>query len=226
MTNSKSIKDLSVVKNTNGSKVTWTYSGNCPKASGQGNNVHDLPAPILVNDANLVNDACWSVTNPSGQFKLKVGSFPVTGIILVDNKGAATLQQKKTESDNEWDITLLQPCRHVNTWRMFTIVNEWQDGFKQGAQAELVANISKKFPDLYKNVFQVAELSDKSVKNASATIMYSQKVFEVYNDILQAIAKSFGIKKFTITWSSDRDLKTKKGFVVTVIEKGQENDQK
>lgn len=35
MGNSKSIKDLSVVKNTAGTKVAWTYTGRTPKAYGQ-----------------------------------------------------------------------------------------------------------------------------------------------------------------------------------------------
>jgi hypothetical protein len=41
-------------------------------------------------------------------------------------------------------------------------------------------------------------------------------VFNVYKDILQETAKSFGIKKFRITWSSDKNLETKQDYEVTV----------
>ena len=54
------------------------------------------------------------------------------------------------------------------------------------------------------------------MKNATAYILYSKKVFDVYKDILQGIAKSLGIKKFRITWSGDKNLETKEGYVVEV----------
>jgi hypothetical protein len=41
-------------------------------------------------------------------------------------------------------------------------------------------------------------------------------VFDVYKDILQSMAKSFGIKKFSITWSSDKNRETKQGYEVVV----------
>lgn len=74
----------------------------------------------------------------------------------------------------------------------------------------------KKFPDLFQNTFEIGELTPESVKNATAYILYSQQVFNVYKDILQETAKSFGIKKFRITWSSDKNLETKQDYEVTV----------
>ena len=79
-----------------------------------------------------------------------------------------------------------------------------------------IQHIMKKFPDLYQSSFQIGELTPESIKNATVYILYSQKVFDVYKDILQGIAKSFGIKKFRITWSSDKNLETKQGYEVTV----------
>ena len=216
MTNSKTIKDLDVVKNTLGTQVTWSYNGKRPKTSGPGNVIHDQPADILVNDANLVNDACWSVESPSGQYKVQVGNLPVTGVLLLDSKGKSSIQETKTAFDNIWNVTLAQPCRSLQNWRMFVRVLEWKDGFKEGAQSDLQQALMKKFPDLYQSTIQIGELTPESVKNATAYILYSQKVFDVYKDILQGIAKSFGIKKFRITWSGDKNLETKKGYEVTV----------
>ena len=216
LTNSKSIKDLDVVKNTLGTKVTWTYKGKRPKTSGSGNVIHEQLADILVNDANLVNDACWSVQNPSGQYAVNVGSWPVTGVLLLNGKGESRVMETKTTWDNEWNVTLAQPCRSLQKWRMFVRVVEWQNGFKEGALSELQQALMRKFPDLFQSSFEVGELNEESVKNATAYIMYSKKVFDVYKDILQGLAKSYGIKKFRITWSGDKNLETKQGYEVTV----------
>lgn len=95
MTNSKSIKDLDVVKNTAGTKVTWTYNGKRPKTSGPGNVIHEMPADILINDANLVNDACWSVQNPTGQYSVSVGSIPTTGVLKLNGKGRRRYKRQR-----------------------------------------------------------------------------------------------------------------------------------
>jgi len=145
-----------------------------------------------------------------------VGNLPVTGVLLLDSKGNSSIQETKTAYDNIWDVTLAQPCRSLQKWRMFVRVLEWKDGFKEGAQSDLQQALMKKFPDLYQSTIQIGELTPESVKNATAYILYSQKVFDVYKDILQGIAKSFGIKKFCITWSGDKNLETKKGYEVTV----------
>jgi hypothetical protein len=80
----------------------------------------------------------------------------------------------------------------------------------------LQQTLAKKFPDIYQNNIQIGELNSESLKNATAYILYSKQVFDVYKDILQGIAKSYGIKKFRITWSSDKNLETKKEYEVTV----------
>lgn len=220
MTNSKSIKDLDVVKNTAGTKVTWTYNGKRPKTSGPGNVIHESPADILVNDANLVNDACWSVQNPTGQFSVNVGSIPTTGVLKLNGKGEAKVYETKTTFDNIWNVPLVQPCRSIQKWRMLVRVLEWKDGpmsgIMSGAQSDFQQMLMNKFPDIFQSTFEIGELTPESVKNATAYILYSQQVFEVYKDILQGIAKSFGIKKFRITWSSDKNLETKQGYEVTV----------
>ena len=216
MTNSKSIKDLDVVKNTNGTEVKWTYKGRLPKTSGAGNKTHEQPAEILVNDANLVNDACWSVENAVGQYAVNIGSYPVTGVLLLNSKGVSSVQHTKTTFDNNWVIKLAQPARAVHTWRMYVRVLEWREGFQQGAQSDLQQALIKKFPDLYQSVFEVGELTDESLQNATGIITYTKNVFDVYKDILQAMAKSFGIKKFSVTWSSDKNRETKQGYEVVV----------
>jgi hypothetical protein len=217
MGNSKSIKDLAVVKNTTGTKVKWTYTGKELQVTGEPYKWrHEIMPEILVNDANISNDACWSVENASGQYALNIGSYPVTGVLLLNSKGGAIVQHTKTTYDNNWVIKLAQPARAVHTWRMYVRVLEWREGFQQGAQSDLQQALIKKFPDLYQSVFEVGELTDESLQNATGIITYTKNVFDVYKDILQAMAKSFGIKKFSVTWSSDKNRETKQGYEVVV----------
>lgn len=216
MGNSKSIKDLSVVKNTAGTKVAWTYTGRTPKAYGQGNQMHEQPAEILVNDADLENDACWSVKNPKGQYKVKIESCPTTGVLVREPNGKVTLKKVKAKEDNTWEHTLLQPNRALQTWRMMVLVTEWQDGFDANSQDELTKAIARKFPDLYQSNFTVGELEPGSMQAATSIIQYSKLVFDNYKDILQSLGRSYGVKKYVIYWSSDSNIKTKDGYVVTI----------
>lgn len=108
--------------------------------------MHEQPAEILVNDADLENDACWSVKNPKGQYKVKIESCPTTGVLVREPNGKVTLKKVKAKEDNTWEHTLLQPNRALQTWRMMVLVTEWQDGFDANSQDELTKAIARKFP--------------------------------------------------------------------------------
>lgn len=51
---------------------------------------------------------------------------------------------------------------------------------------------------------------------ATSIIQYSKLVFDNYKDILQSLGRSYGVKKYVIYWSSDSNIKTKDGYVVTI----------
>jgi hypothetical protein len=62
----------------------------------------------------------------------------------------------------------------------------------------------------------VGELEPGSMQAATSIIQYSKLVFDNYKDILQSLGRSYGVKKYVIYWSSDSNIKTKDGYVVTI----------
>ena len=225
---SRNIEDLTVSKNSNDNKVGWTYTCNKP----EGYVAHDIyghdytychqTAPeILVSDADLLNEICWSVANPDGQYTINIYSKPEIAALLESSKSSKNKIVTKYEytlcdENNNFSHELLQPNRAMQTWRMSITVDEWQNGFVSGALSEFDAFIAKKFPDIYKNVFSIADKDETSVQVADAYISASKEILLNQEDILQGDARSFGIKKFTINWRSDnKNIKQKEGLTIT-----------
>ena len=219
MGNSKSIKDLAVVKNTTGTKVKWTYTGKELQVTGEPYKLkHEIMPEILVNDANISNDACWSVENPSGQYTLEVESKPETGLLLVENKsGNKTTYRAETPMET-YSHELLQPNRYVQTWRMFVTIDEWYGGtYSRGVQTQLEEELKRNFPDIYSDMFIIYESSEKSVLTATAIIKNAKRVLDSHKDELPGIAEGVGVKQFTIYWRCDNsDIKLRNGYVVKV----------
>ena len=219
MGNSKSIKDLAVVKNTTGTKVKWTYTGKELQVTGEPYKLkHEIMPEILVNDANISNDACWSVENASGQYTLEVESKPETGLLLVENKsGNKTTYRAETPMET-YSHELLQPNRYQQTWRMFVVIDEWFGGsYSRGVQAQLEEDLKRNFPDIYSDMFIIYESSEKSVLTATAIIKNAKRVLDSHKDELPGIAEGVGVKQFTIYWRCDNsDIKLRNGYVVKV----------
>lgn len=220
MGNSKSIKDLNVVKNTSGTKVTWTYSGKDPKVSGQPNKwQHETVAPILVNDANVANDACWSVENPSGNYTLEVQSQPEVSMLLVQNNGNDKIVQHTKTPLDTYSHELRKPNRYLQTWRMFIVIDEWIEGahYSPGVQKRLEEDFKNSFSDIYTDMFTVCESEEKSVLLATAIIKNAKRVLDAHKDQLPGIAEGRGVKQFTIYWRCDSpDIKLRNAYVVKV----------
>ena len=219
MGNSKSIKDLSVVKNTAGTKVTWTYTGKELQVTGQpGKWEHEIMPEILVNDCNIANDACWSVDHPSGRCTLEVESKPVTGMLLIENNSTNRTVQNTPTPVETYRHELIMPNRYMQTWRMFVVIDEWFGGsYSRGVQAQLEADLKRNFPDIYNDVITICESSQNSVLLATALIKNSIRVLDAHKDELPGIAEGCGVKKFTIHWRCDNsDIKLRNGYVVNV----------
>ena len=219
MGNSKSIKDLAVVKNTTGTKVKWTYTGKELQVTGEPYKLkHEIMPEILVNDANISNDACWSVENASGQYTLEVESKPETGLLLVENKSGNKTTYRAETPVETYSHELLQPNRYVQTWRMFVTIDEWYGGtYSRGVQTQLEEELKRNFPDIYSDMFIIYESSEKSVLTATAIIKNAKRVLDSHKDELPGIAEGVGVKQFTIYWRCDNsDIKLRNGYVVKV----------
>ena len=221
---SQTVKELGVKKNTQGTKATWTYTGSLPQFYVKDTNAyyycHQTPAAILVNDCDVANEICWSVDNPSGQYKVDITSTPETAALLYSYiLGSAGNRPHKyvynSSGGESYNHTLLEPNRAMQTWRMNLTIDEWEGSPVVGALGELESTIRNGFPDIYANVFTIADKKATDLNTITAIVNYSKQIWANRLDMLQSYAKSYGIRKFTIHWScDDLNVKTREGFTV------------
>lgn len=230
MNNSRAHKDLEVHKNRDGNKVTWTYKGNLPKGRREtGSDAyhykHDIAPAILVSDADLTNEICWSVANPTGTYTLNITSYPQTAVLLqsktIKENGeyARKYEYTNTYTQSNFKHEFLQPNRFLQTWRMSITVDEWEDRPDKTALKELENYFTGKYPDIYRSVFTVADKTETSVQVINAIIENATNAFDKQKDILQELAQNYGIKAFSIHWRCDNEnLRHKKDYTIEVPE--------
>jgi len=227
----KSYKDLGVVKNQMGNKVNWTYKGNLPKFRIEHRDgyiwyMHGTAPEILVNDADLQNEICWSVSNPTGQYSIDITSYPQTAALLFQYKEDKTeknpsnkYEYTNTTKNNTFSHELLQPNRFLQKWRMNISIDLWENGVVSGATNELETFLKENFGDIYRSTFTVCDKTEESLQVISSNINYAKYVFDKNLDILKERAADLGIKCFTIHWRCDnRNIQTKEGYMVRTDE--------
>lgn len=216
-------KDLSVMKNTQGTYVGWTYKTTLPQFYEDRTNLncacHTWPSAMLLNDIDMANEICWSVDNPSGQYTINISSDPQDAALLYNYNGHWSGEHTYAYTDTPtatYSPTLQEPNRAMQKWRMFITINEWAGSPVVGAQGYLQSSVHDGFPDLYAPQFSVADKTATSLNTITAIIDYSKKAFTQNLDVLQSYATSLGIKKYTISWRcDDANVTTREGFVVT-----------
>ncbi|MBP5506472.1 MAG: BspA family leucine-rich repeat surface protein [Prevotella sp.] len=207
LSSSADYTSLRVVKNTlDKTEVSWTYIGKLPEYYFDQQSKyysHQTVADILVNDCDLSNQICWSVSNPSGQYTLNINSTPTTAALLLANLGNTHQYDYCTTSTQSYSHTLLEPNRAMQTWRMNITVDEWVDKPVAGAEGQLAKNIQEQFPVLYKPLFSVADKTPESLNTINYIIETSKNLFNENKTVLQALAHDLGIKRFFINWHCD-----------------------
>jgi hypothetical protein len=225
---STSAKDLKVTRNTDGKKVTWTYDGYLPQyyEKKEGNKIwyfHQTPAAILVNDAEMNQEICWSVSNPSGQYTVEVTSAPKLAA-LIKIKGKPDHKYVDRSDNQTYPHQLLQPFRAMQTWRMNIENVEYVGEQHYGNLNDLKNAVQKDFSDLYVPTFQVADYDAEALNVITNVIKYSKSIFEQRAGELENIAKDYGVKKFDIVWSRDK-VESKDAFTIVVCPKATEATQ-
>lgn len=222
---SQTTKELGVKKNTVGTKVAWTYTGALPQYyENVGDHIyycHQTPAAILVNDADVSQEICWSVDNPSGQYTVNITSSPQTAVLMFvykkedGYKNAPRKYVYNNDADATYTHKLLEPNRAMQSWRMYITIDEWVSSPIAGAQGELESNIRNAFPDLYASTFRIADKTATSLNTIGYIVKASKEIMTNNVDILQSYARSWGIKKFTIHWRcDDRNVTTREGLTI------------
>lgn len=224
---SQSAKDLKLKRNTDGKKVTWTYDGSLPQYyETKKYYSHQTPAAILVNDAEMNQEICWSVSNPSGQYTVEVTSAPKLAALIFKNNQSDNAPHKYVDrSDNQtYTHELLEPFRAQQTWRMNIANVEYVGEQHYGSLTDLQNAVQKAFPDLYVPVFQVADYDGEALNTITNIIKESKSIFGQRAQMLEDMAKEYGVKKFEIVWSRDK-VKSTDGFTVVACPKATDATQ-
>ena len=206
MTSTRNAQELGCVKNTEGTKVSWTYKVGVNMMDGD-DDEHPLPPAILVNDADIHNEACWSVSKPSGAYTVEITRKTSMGTLVSSDgasyidTGSKTLVNTGCAADS-MSITLMQPNRAQQTWYMDVDFPELgQDGYK-GVKDELTDALKTQFPDLYQPTIVLADQTPQSENTIQNLVDKSKKMLNDPNALqtLKGYALDRGVSQFTIKW--------------------------
>lgn len=219
--------NLKLSQETDGNRVTWTYDGTLPKFYVTAAYYHEIAPAVLVGDADLSHDICWSVANPSGTYTLELTSAPKLAALMIKSDGTKTPPNKYVErSDNQtYTHELLEPYRAIQTWRMSVGNVEYDENeTPTGTVEDLEAALKADFPDHYVPEFQLPDHSATSLSSITSVITNSRSVFGQQSKHLDDLAKRFSMKKFEIIYSRDGsdEIKSSKAFVYYVCPKATE----
>jgi len=196
-------KEFPVTKNTEGTKVTWTYEAPDylePHYYYDKGDCHSECPDILCNDANTQNSICWSVKNPVGNYTLNLTSHRKTRCLVMNKKYHTNWN---AWSDKSYTHRLTEPNRALQNWYMDISVDETEGQPAYNIKGTLIDNIQRSFPKTYTNEFTIADKSATSTDMIESIVNAQAKVFNSQKRTLEEHAKSLYIKKFTIRWTSD-----------------------
>ena len=214
METTENAKEMKCVKNTKGSEVTWQYT--CGKAMPIGfDNVdkHELVPDALINDIDISNQACWSVSNPEGVYTLNIQHTNTMSCLVTYNNNPHFNSSNYPKKDKininsnydnggAWSLQLKQPNRAMQTWYMDVTFPEIGTPGYKGVKGELIEALQRQFPDIYQPTIKLADLTD----TAESTIMYiinaskNNLTDPNASQTLKEYALDLGVSQFTIKW--------------------------
>ena len=211
MSTSQVSKDLAIVKNTHGNEVTWTYKeGHRPDIIWD-KFWHELAAPTLTNDIDITNKVCWSVKNPSGQYKLYWYRANFT-------------QAKFARANRESSTNFSRGCGYDKTHTLSAprrFKKEWYCDLRVSGQ-NLNGDARDKFlaylrevvnPIMFSNKFNLAEATNDGVDVIKYNVGVATNILKKDSQLREMIeyrAKELGIEKYTIKWFTNDEAVNKK----------------
>ena len=210
-----SVQELTCKKNTEGTKVSWEYREGRNMAEGDVDE-HPVIDESLINDVDVSNQVCWSVSNPSGQDTLEImHQVKMADIyyhcifnqyVLSDDNGKEykdiVLSNAIPDDKENVKYALPIPNRAQQTWYMDVDFPELgQDGYK-GVKDELTDALKTQFPDLYQPSIVLADQTPKSENTIQNLVDKSKKMLNDPNALqtLKGYALDRGVSQFTIKW--------------------------
>lgn len=204
ITNTTISKELKCAKNTNGSEVTWKYECGKKMEVYENNNndyCHTMAPDALVNDVDIDNQVCWSVTNPVGEYSLDVYEEPGMKSLMKAEKGSKNMSAEGSAWYNN-SYTLKAPNRAVQEWRMDVTFPEIGQEGHHGDRSKLEETLKRHFPDLYQPVLRLADQTPTSENTIKHMVGLTKALMNNADaaQTLREFALDLGLSEFTIKW--------------------------
>lgn len=204
MTTTTTAKELKVVKNTDGTKVTWSYQNSQkPKLySKSGKICHSIVPDAVTNDVDVENQVCWSVKNPSGRYKINVFNLRTMAYLTKTKDDGKRWTNHASWLEDTDNYTLLEPNRAEQTWHFdvtpLTLGQEGHNGDKQ----KLTEALMKQFPDVFQTLTRVADRTIDSENAIQYIVEYAKQVINDKNGgrTMREYALDLGCNSYTIRW--------------------------
>ena len=215
LSTTSTVQELTCKKNTEGTKVSWEYREGRNMAEGD-NDEHPLIDESLVNDVDVSNQVCWSVENPSGQYKLNMSHQVKMGNIChetfydhnalngVSNEKSIILSSAISDDHVNTSYELPIPNRAQQMWNMdVTFPEIAQDGYDK-VKPQLTEALKNQFPSVYQPEMQLADQTAESENTIRLILAASRNLLMDKNALqtLREYAQTFKISEFTIKWYS------------------------
>ena len=204
MTTSSESKQLKVVKNSSGSKISWTYENSQkPKLFSQNGCIcHSIVADAVTNDVDIENQGCWSVKNPSGRYTIKTYNYRQMACLTTNDDGKESWRDHYFANWRYDNYTLIEPNRAEQTWHFdvtpSTLGKEGHNGDKQ----KLTQALMTQFPEVFQTVTRVADRTIDSENAIQCIVGYAKQVINDKNGgrTMREYALDLGCDSYTIRW--------------------------
>ena len=195
--------ELTCQKNTDGTKVSWTYRCGPDMMEGEPEQ-HPLAPDVLVGDVDINNQACWSVGNPEGNYTVNIDQKSWMTTLIADNYGYHDPSKRLFNSavGATLSYTLLMPNRSQQIWNMDVTYPEiTQDGFNE-VKPKLTAALQNQFPSVYQPELLLADQTPESENTIKQIVSASKNLLMDPNALqtLREYALTYKISEFTIKW--------------------------
>ena len=197
-------KELKVVKNTQGNKITWTYeNGQKPELYTKNKKVYHTLAPDAVtNDVDVENQACWSVKNPSGRYTINVTNFRQLACLTAKDNKKEKWTNRFYRTAREDSYTLLEPNRAEQVWHFDVTPSTLGQTGHNGDKQKLTDALMTQFPDVFKTLTRVADRTIDSENAIQYIVEYAKSIINDRNGgrTMREYALDLGCDSYTIRW--------------------------
>ena len=202
MSSTVNYKELTCQKNTEGTQVSWTYGCGPDMMDGDWDE-HPLAPDALIGDVDINNQACWSVSNPVGNYTLTVDQNTWMHSIDKDNdEEEKCIKETSPDDTKTLSITLLTPNRSKQIWNMdITFPEITQDGYNE-VKPKLTAALQNQFPSVYQPELLLADQTPESENTIKQVVAASKNLLMDENALqtLREYALTYKVSQFTIKW--------------------------